>query len=433
MTRKEKVFAAVSVLLAFSFALLVAEIALRILEAFDRDEVVLDYKDTWRELEDHIGPGGWLLENFEAYVTDGYGGKVRWKNNSQGFRADVEYSEIPAPGVLRILSLGDSFTAGYRVGQEETFSYLLEQWLTDQKTFGTAEVMISCIENPAMALYYLDKQGQYFHPHVVLMGITLGNDLAGAYIGIDPRGRFTLHHEDDSMTIERNIIDDPIGFRHGLEVYEIPQECLDPNAEPLERRLPPERVKPGISRIWTKVLQAREQHERRHAPQTVMSWYGEIERPKLFDYMNGLGMYLKSPPEEIDEAYMRLFRILAAMQALCRQRGMLLVVALFPQRFQVQPADWKETIRVYGLNEECFGLNIPNQRIEEYCREAGIAFIDPTPDMEQWHLETRRNLYCPGRDMHWNKEGHRAFYECFREPFAALLKEQGLAAEVRNR
>ncbi len=96
----------------------------------------------------------------------------------------------PRPGVLRILSLGDSFTAGYRVGQHETFSSLQEQLIN--REYGQAEVMVAEISDPANALYYLDQFGLRLKPHIVLLGITLGNDISQTYVTLDPQGSYIL-------------------------------------------------------------------------------------------------------------------------------------------------------------------------------------------------------------------------------------------------
>ena len=97
--------------------------------------------------------------------------------------------------------MGDSFVAGYRVGQEETFSFLCEQWV--KQHLGTSEVLVSEIEEPTTALYYLNKFGLTFHPHIVILGITLGNDIVQSYIGMDPKGGYSLSVVNDKVTIER--------------------------------------------------------------------------------------------------------------------------------------------------------------------------------------------------------------------------------------
>ena len=54
---------------------------------------------------------------------------VAFRINGQGMRADRDYSYEKAPGELRIVSLGDSFTVGYEVEFEQCFSSVLEREL----------------------------------------------------------------------------------------------------------------------------------------------------------------------------------------------------------------------------------------------------------------------------------------------------------------
>lgn len=93
-----------TIFLSFSVALVLAEFSLKKIEKYQRKykpQKLIDYGDTVRR--NGLGPGGFLQENFTAYVTDGLGGTVRWHNNASGFRNDQEFSQEPPPGVLRIL------------------------------------------------------------------------------------------------------------------------------------------------------------------------------------------------------------------------------------------------------------------------------------------------------------------------------------------
>lgn len=125
-----------------------------------------------------------------------------WKNNLQGFRYNLDVLLEPETGTIRILSLGDSFVAGYRLGQNETFSALLEKYFNSKKDTIKYEVLISCVEEPSTGLYYLTKFGIKFKPRVVMLGITLGNDLAGSYVGLDGKGYYIL--DDSTAEIVRN-------------------------------------------------------------------------------------------------------------------------------------------------------------------------------------------------------------------------------------
>ena len=73
------------------------------------------------------------------------------------------------------MALGDSFMAGYRMGQEEFLPYLWENWLN--KNYGKYQVSVSMIESPKTGLDYLLKYGLSYNPDLVLLGITIGNDI----------------------------------------------------------------------------------------------------------------------------------------------------------------------------------------------------------------------------------------------------------------
>jgi hypothetical protein len=359
----------------------------------------------------NLGPGGLLEPNIDAEVVGTDGRAVRWRTNSSGFRNDEETSLEPPPGTLRVLSLGDSFTAGFRIDQEATFSRLLEHRLRER--CGHAEVLVAMTEEPVTGLAYLVEHGLHFHPQLVLLGITLGNDLAQTYLALDPRGEFALHRDANGLTVSRILPEDPIGFRHGLESVLVPASCLETR---------------GLlddARWWTGFLRSRSRLLQSVAPRrrAILSWYKEYRSPRLVDPMTGLGFFLRDPPEIVDEAYRRLFQVLEACDSFLAERGVRLVVAIFPQRFQVQPRDWQLAVSEYGLAEGCFDLEAPNARISRFCRARSIAVIDPTPEMAAQHRATGLDLYQGRGDMHWNAQGHRAFADAAGAAFMPLLAD----------
>ncbi|MCX5893816.1 MAG: SGNH/GDSL hydrolase family protein [Deltaproteobacteria bacterium] len=387
-----------------------AEHALRLMHRQGRS--LPDYGDTMRQ---GLGRGGYLQENLSTYVTDGLGGKVRWTNNSAGFRSDREFSEARPPGALRILSLGDSFTAGYRVGQEETFSYLQEQWLNQKG--GRSEILVAEIEDPVTALYYLDRFGIKFNPDMILLGITLGNDITQSYWGLDPKGGFVLGlGKEVSIDINKK---PEIGFRE-LLVYQIPPAYLVPRKEP-----------GPVDRLgaWLKKRYLLRRFFQQHEP--IISW-APRDPPSLFDLVNGFGVFTNPAPPLIDEAYRRLFRVLTAFQILCQKRDILFAVQLFPQRYQVQPDDWERAVSHYGLRSSRFDVMAPNKRIGDFCKEKGINCIDPTAAMAADYARNGKSLYLPRGEMHWNRAGQRAFFQCSREAFTALVQQGFQLAKARD-
>jgi hypothetical protein len=362
-----------------------------------------------------LGPAGFLAEGFAGEVSDEYGRPVPWINDSLGFRSRREYPPTPRPGTLRILSLGDSFTAGYRVGQEDTFSFLIEDWLRRRGDRADAEVLIAAIEEPATGLYYLTTRGLDFQPQVVLLGITLGNDLGQVFFDLAPRGRYRLPAAGSDGVIEENPASDAAARRAVIRRLELPERCT--TGLPAAAAPPPA---PGLSHLLDFVRRRLAGWRGRNAPQAISSTFHGRGRPRLFD-SNGLGIFLSAPPEPVERAYRRLFAVLRGYQAACERRGVRLVVVLFPQRYQVQPGDWQATVARYRLDPGCFDLEAPNRAIAGFCRRRGLACLDPTRAMAERYRESGDSLYFPDGDMHWNRAGHRALFEAIREGLAAQL------------
>ena len=338
-----------------------------------------------------MSPGGRLKEGFEDQVHDGYGQSVRWKNNAQGFRNDRNFTKQPTAGVLRILSLGDSFTAGYRVGQKDTFSRLIQEWST--QTLAPTEVLVSNIEHPYLAFRYLRKTGYQWSPHVVLLGLTLGNDIAQSYIAGHPKRT---------------------GFKHGLEKLDLPAYCFNHGFS----------FKRWILRAFYRLQSTRLYSTIFRSSRAVTSWYDRDGPLKLFDASNGLGMFIKKSPPEIELAYQRLFHILKKIQRFCDSHGMVFGVAIFPQRFQVQPQDWQATTIAYNLDPDAFDLMLPNRQILEFCENNRLFCLDPTQEMAAMHRESGQDFYLPRGDMHWNRHGHAAWFEGARPELKKILQAE---------
>lgn len=405
MTSKAEIYPkTLLVLLSVGVTLFVCEIGLRLL--YGRQSEVLDYRDTWQTLERGavFGPGGFLKKGFRGEVQDGFGRTVRWVNNSQGFRNDVEFA-VPKPvGTFRILSLGDSFTGGYRVGQEDTFSALTEEFLAQRNPKTRVEVMVSVIEDPAYGLYYLQQYGLEYEPDLVILGITLGNDiqqtLARLLYELDfhrGRGRISRKGEESSSQSVTGT---------GLESMRLPPQCLT-EEKPSRGSLPPPAVETydrrrvqGLRMI--QLLSDARDHLFLDQAQTVVSESGTYDEPLLWE-SHGLGLLLKDGPPEVLQAYDALFAVLDGFAKVTTAHGIRFMAVIFPQRYQVRASDWSETKRVYRLKGECFDLERPNRLIMEYCARTGINCLDPTNYLQSASAES---LYLPRHDMHWNVKGH---------------------------
>ncbi len=99
--------------------------------------------------------------------------------NSRGVRGP-EYSEQPAPGVFRIVIVGDSFVMGHRVEESETYSARLQERLRSRAGAGRVEVINAGLSGVPIggAVKRARVQALSYHPQLIVYGFTL-NDIFG--------------------------------------------------------------------------------------------------------------------------------------------------------------------------------------------------------------------------------------------------------------
>jgi hypothetical protein len=101
---------------------------------------------------------------------------VSFRINTQGMRAPRDYPYAKPAGTRRIVSLGDSFTVGYEVEGDETFSAVLERELRARGV--RAEVLNAGVSGfgTAEEVLYLERELWKYDPDLVLLSY-FPNDL----------------------------------------------------------------------------------------------------------------------------------------------------------------------------------------------------------------------------------------------------------------
>lgn len=94
-----------------------------------------------------------------------FGDKVL-NSNSRGIRGEAEYSYGRVPGKHRILLLGDSFTFGEEVSDDETFSSVLASLLPNTEVLNLG---VHGYGHDQMLLYF-KSEGVKYHPDLVILG-----------------------------------------------------------------------------------------------------------------------------------------------------------------------------------------------------------------------------------------------------------------------
>jgi hypothetical protein len=104
------------------------------------------------------------------------------RNNSRGLR-DREIDPARRKGGLRVLCLGDSFTWGWGVGDDETYPKVLERELAGVEAVNAGV----CAWGTAQELVWLEREGFGYGPDAVTLGFYLNDfadnasDSAGGY------------------------------------------------------------------------------------------------------------------------------------------------------------------------------------------------------------------------------------------------------------
>jgi hypothetical protein len=122
---------------------------------------------------DHLAAGAANLPGLAAYDPDlGWVMKPgltngSYRTNSVGMRSTREFSIDRVRGTPRILLVGDSYTFGSRVKDEETFSWILEQdFLSGWEVLNLAVPGYG----PDQALLMFEKVGVEYRPDIVVFG-----------------------------------------------------------------------------------------------------------------------------------------------------------------------------------------------------------------------------------------------------------------------
>ena len=116
------------------------------------------------EFDVHHPVRGWASKP-NVHDTEIYEGKVL-STNSRGLRGSREYTYEKPDGVIRIVVIGDSFTFGHEVADDETFSHYLAEMLPG------IEVLNLGVHGygHGQMLLYLKEEGVKYDPDVVLLG-----------------------------------------------------------------------------------------------------------------------------------------------------------------------------------------------------------------------------------------------------------------------
>lgn len=302
--------------------------------------------------------------------------------NNYGLHAP-DYTLAKAPGVFRIVIVGDSFPQGMQVEVEQTFPQVLQAWL-NRDTAQTFEVI-----NLSMDAYGTDRElllyaliGWQFDPDLVLLSVYTGNDVQDNHIDLEQR-RYGYRLERPFFT----------PGDAGLQLHNSPIFTPDTYDSPVFRWL-----------AGMQAAQAPPPPENPPPHPAVIS-----ENPYEVAYPVQIGLYL---PEDaywreawaLTEALLMQFRDVVETAG-----GVPFGVLLIPDRRAVYPAIWGREVSRYAEMLPDLRQADPMQpttRLETFLGEQGIPVLNLAWALRAQAGSVDEPLYYPG-DGHFTPGGHQ--------------------------
>jgi hypothetical protein len=297
--------------------------------------------------------------------------------NSHGHR-DSEVTLNKPPGVFRILVLGDSFTVGANVRQEEAWPKVLERRL--RSVYGLRiEVINSAVGgwDPFHYAQYFEHYGCQFQPDLVLVGFFVGNDAFDPHTDAAQLNTAVLGHR-----VSRDAGSQPLTK---LKVFLHDHSNL---ARLLLTRSPAS---------WT--------HVRKH-PNDFTDLYLAIQKSRLSNHLT----YSPAQREKAQNSVNQIRRI--------KDRAgdcVPVIVILLPDENQINASLRKLIIEEQDLGR--YDFNMPQWMLIGMFQEIGI----PTIHLLEAVRADSRNLYM--NDTHWTPAGHELAASAILEQLMPRLQQ----------
>lgn len=259
---------------------------------------------------------GWSLR---PASTVSWGG-VEVKINERGLRGPL----IPYPrdeSKPRILYLGDSVTFGYMLPEyHESYPFVIERLLEGEfhRGFETVNAGVGGY-SPWQHLIFLEQEGVKYEPDIIVLGFVL-NDVVE---------KFQLTRYGGN-----------IGGRHLERAYHPWRDWFESNSA----------LKVLLSRFWKTEQVLPEAHQ--DAVEREISVVEDLAK--------------RSESSEIREAWALTRKSLEGLVTLCRERGVPIVVVIFPFTFQF---------------DDPAGLSAPQKELQSFCDTHDVPFLDLLPLM----------------------------------------------------
>lgn len=362
-------------------ALVVGEVALRL--AGLAKPAFYTY-DRYRGWALRPGAAGWNTREGEAWV----------RINHEGFRGP-ETAFAKAPGTIRIVVLGDSFTEAQQVPEDQTFSAVIGRALSGCAALDGRKVEVLNLGvngyGTTQELMTLRHLGWQFSPDIVVLAVFTGNDVMNNSVDLETeRCRPFYVYRDGEMVASGPLFDSAVSRARCMMRFES-RLRFDPRQSAVLRMID----------AGSRAIRDRLHGEHRHRHQASDALGSEL----------GISDIIYKPPS--DPAWRSAWRVteglIEEMNREVKAHGARFLTVTLTNGIQVWPvqAVREQYMRRLGVDN----LSYPDQRITELGERDGFPVLTLAKPMGAYALE--HHVFLHGfkntrtGEGHWNELGHK--------------------------
>ena len=333
-----------------------------------------------------------------AYFPNGFGlygkGDDGTLTNQFGFN-DRDYSLQKTPGTFRIVVVGDSF--GWVGGREGNYTALLERKFESHDGAHKIDVINTgyASTHTAEQLIMLRKFGLQYNPDLVILGFFAGND----FLDADPyRKRIVLNKYflDIDRRNEHRWLGYPMVAQSRAWLFLRNKFEFDSSDEVAKRE----------GEQWAAATGQPLPFQNLPA-----ETYYRTQRAKL-EFFNQ-----RTSAERFGANTRYIFQAIDEMSEMLKRRGIKLVVAIYPDELQVNPAQFEALLEKFQLTKADYDLDLAQKLLKTFLESKQIAYLDM---LDRFRVEARQRELYLFRNTHWNDAGNQLAADTL---FQYLLKQ----------
>ena len=297
---------------------------------------------------------------------------VRVRINSRGFRGDEWCFE----SLHRILILGDSFTFGYGVEEDDTYSSVLERSLREENCGAT--VYNAGIPGYGTVQEYslLTELYDIIRPQLVILAYTVGSDLRDTIEFLfSPEQGLEVR---DGYLVKKSL---PRGSRLGIKAY-------------LQER----------SHLYVMLQRSK----------AILAMGGDDHLvPEPCDHF-----LARNPCGNSGAGWRETTRYLGQMAEYCSERGSIFMILAIPHPVQTDDDLWAGEIDRVEDASDAWSREATQDRLKDLASKIDCRFVDPLDRFRSWN---DTSLYFT-IDRHINRNGHELIAEELLQSIKAIIE-----------